>query len=86
LDRGSARCRAAVRTTQTQNKHIQTSMPQVGFEPMVSVFEQVKTVRALDRATTLIGFSTNYLLTNRERQVEWGVVWCVGVCRRNPRL
>jgi hypothetical protein len=43
------------RTTQTQNKHIQMSMPQVGFEPMIPVFERTKTVRALDRADTVNG-------------------------------
>jgi hypothetical protein len=39
------------RTTEIQNKCIQTPMPQVGFKPMilVLVFEQVKTVHTLDR-------------------------------------
>jgi hypothetical protein len=43
------------RKAETQNKHIQTSMPRVGFEPMTSVFEQAKTVHALHRATTVSG-------------------------------
>jgi hypothetical protein len=43
------------RTAQTQNKRTQTSMPQVGFEPTIPVFERAKTVHALDRAAT--GFS-----------------------------
>jgi hypothetical protein len=30
-------------------------MPWVGFEPTISVFEQAKTVHALDRAVTVIG-------------------------------
>jgi hypothetical protein len=30
-------------------------MPQVGFEPAILVFEQAKTVHALDRAATVIG-------------------------------
>jgi hypothetical protein len=30
-------------------------MTQVRFEPMIPVFEQVKTVHALDRAATVIG-------------------------------
>jgi hypothetical protein len=30
-------------------------MPPVGFEPMISVLERAKTVRALDRAATAIG-------------------------------
>jgi cytochrome bd-type quinol oxidase subunit 1 len=33
-----ARPLPAYRTTQTQNKCTQTSMPQVGFEPMIPVF------------------------------------------------
>jgi hypothetical protein len=40
------------RTTQTQNKRTQTSMPGVGFQPTTAVFERVKPVHALDRATT----------------------------------
>jgi hypothetical protein len=31
-------------------------MPQVGFKPTIPEFEQVKTLRALDRATTVIGY------------------------------
>jgi hypothetical protein len=30
-------------------------MPQVGFKPKILVFEQAKTVHALDRAVTAIG-------------------------------
>jgi hypothetical protein len=30
-------------------------MPQVGFEPMIPVFERVRTVHALDRATSVMG-------------------------------
>jgi hypothetical protein len=30
-------------------------MPRVGFEPRIKVFEQAKTVHALDRAVTVIG-------------------------------
>jgi hypothetical protein len=30
-------------------------MPQLGVEPTISVFEQAKTVHALDPATTVIG-------------------------------
>jgi hypothetical protein len=33
--------------TQTQNKHTQTSMPLVGFEPTVPASERAKTVHAL---------------------------------------
>jgi hypothetical protein len=38
------------RTAQTQ-----TSMPRVGFEPTIPVFERAKTVHALDRAVIVIG-------------------------------
>jgi hypothetical protein len=43
------------RTTQTQNKRTEISMPEVGFEPKIPVFERPKTVHATDRATTVIG-------------------------------
>jgi hypothetical protein len=52
LGRGSARRKAA---TCTQNKSTHTSMPQVGFEPTIPVFERVKTVHALEGAATVIG-------------------------------
>jgi hypothetical protein len=42
------------RTTQTQNKRTQTTMPRVGFEPMTRVFKRAKTVHALDCAATVI--------------------------------
>jgi hypothetical protein len=37
-----------------QNKRIQTSIPQVGFEHTIPVFKWTKTVHALDRAATVI--------------------------------
>jgi hypothetical protein len=40
--------------TETENKHTQTSMPQVGFESTIPVFQQPETVHALDRAATVI--------------------------------
>jgi hypothetical protein len=43
------------KTTQTQNKRTQTSVPWVEFEPTIPVFQQAKTVRALDRAATVNG-------------------------------
>jgi hypothetical protein len=43
------------RTTQTQNKRTQTSMPRVGFEPRIPLIERVKIVHASDRAATVIG-------------------------------
>jgi hypothetical protein len=41
------------RTTQTQNKCTQTSMPWVGFEPTTPVFERAKAVHVLDRGVTV---------------------------------
>jgi hypothetical protein len=43
------------KTTQTQNKSTETSMPRVGFEPTIPGFELAKTVHALDGAATVIG-------------------------------
>jgi hypothetical protein len=43
------------RTTQTQNKRRQVSMPLVGFEPTIPAFERAKIVHVLDRAATVIG-------------------------------
>jgi hypothetical protein len=43
------------RTTQTQNKCTQTSMPPVEFEPTIPASEQTKTVHALDRASIVTG-------------------------------
>jgi hypothetical protein len=42
-------------TAQTQNKRTQKSMPQVGFEPTIPVFERAKAVHDLGRAATVIG-------------------------------
>jgi hypothetical protein len=53
-DQPVARPLPANRAAQTQNKRIQTSMPQVGFEPKIAMFEQAKTVHALERAATVI--------------------------------
>jgi hypothetical protein len=53
-----ARPLPAHRTAQTQIKHTQVSMPQVGFEPTILVFDRPKTVHALDRTATLIGYKT----------------------------
>jgi hypothetical protein len=43
------------RTTQTQNKRTQTSMPRVGFEPTNPVFERAKMVHVSEHAATVIG-------------------------------
>jgi hypothetical protein len=54
-DQPVARPLPAYRTTQTQNKRTQTSIPRMAFEPTIPVFERAKTVHALDRAATVIG-------------------------------
>jgi hypothetical protein len=58
-DNPVARPLPAHRTRQTQNKHTQTSMPLVGFEPMIPVLERVKTVHALDLVATVIDTVSN---------------------------
>jgi hypothetical protein len=67
LGRGSASRKTATsthRTAQTENKRTQASIPQVGFEPTISVFELTKTVHDLDRAATVI-FKLSYLEPNQ---------------------
>jgi hypothetical protein len=57
LDGGSARRKAATYTEQYKhriNAH-KTSMPRVGFEPMIPAFGRAKAVYALGRAATVIG-------------------------------
>jgi hypothetical protein len=46
------------RTAQSQNKGTHTSMPQVGIELMIPVFERPKIVDALDREPTVLGLLT----------------------------
>jgi hypothetical protein len=52
LDGVSARRKAAM---YTQNKHTHVSMPRVGFEPMIPMFERAEMFHALDRSDTVIG-------------------------------
>jgi hypothetical protein len=54
-----SQCRYLHRTTQTQNKCKQIFVPLVRFEHTAPVSEWVKTVYALDRATTVIGISVS---------------------------
>jgi hypothetical protein len=60
---GSSQGHCLHRTTQTQNKRTQISMPRVGFKPTIPVFERPKTVHALDRAATVID-SSSFLCPN----------------------
>jgi hypothetical protein len=54
-DQSVARPLTTHRTTQGQNKRTQISMPWVGFEPTIPLFERAMRVRALDRAATVFG-------------------------------
>jgi hypothetical protein len=65
-DQPFARPLPAHRTAQTEDKSTQTSMPQVGFEPTIPVFERAKTV-VLNRAATVIGayFSLSVALVSK---------------------
>jgi hypothetical protein len=54
-DQPIARSLPTYRTTQTQNKRTQTSMPGVRFEHMIPVFERAKMAHVLVRAATVIG-------------------------------
>jgi hypothetical protein len=52
MDEGSARPKAATYTqdnTNTEYKHIQTSIPWMGFETTIPGCERAKTVHVLDR-------------------------------------
>jgi hypothetical protein len=67
------------RTTQTQNKRTQTSMPRVRFEPTIPVFQRAKTVHALGHAATVVGVMPYITFENRVRLslmfVLNGCVW-----------
>jgi hypothetical protein len=54
-DQPVARTLPTHRTTQTQSKCPQTSMPRVGTEPTIPVFKRAKMVHVFDRAATVIG-------------------------------
>jgi hypothetical protein len=59
-DQPVARPLSTHRTTQTQNKGTQTSLPWVRFEPTIPALEGAKTVHALDCAATAIGLWESY--------------------------
>jgi hypothetical protein len=61
-------------TTQTQNKHRQTSVPWVGFEPTIPMFERVKTVHALDRSANVTGNTSPSLLYLISQVFDWRAV------------
>jgi hypothetical protein len=46
-------------------------MPLLGFEPTISAFERAKTVRALDRAATVIGFFLASAPRPNQSPIQW---------------
>jgi hypothetical protein len=57
-DHPAARLLLTHRTTQTQNELTQTTIPRVGLEPTIPLFERAKRVHASDLAVTVIGSVT----------------------------
>jgi hypothetical protein len=55
VDQPFARPQPTHRATQTENKRTQISLPRVGFQFTIPMFERAKTVHTLDWATTVIG-------------------------------
>jgi hypothetical protein len=53
-DQPAARPIPTYRTTQTQNKRRETSLPWGGFKPTIPMFERATTLHALDRTGTVI--------------------------------
>jgi hypothetical protein len=78
LDGGSARRKAATcthRAAQRQNKRIEISISQVGFELTIPVFERAKTVRALDGAATVIDLIKQYRsVILRQKQLRFTIL------------
>jgi hypothetical protein len=52
------------RTTQTQNKRTQTSLPRVRLEPTTPALMWPKKVHAADRAVTVIGLKKTHISQN----------------------
>jgi hypothetical protein len=68
LNGGSAFREATTSTGQhRENKRRQTSMPRVGFEPTIPVFEREKTFHAVDCAATVIGTERDMCEPKTER-------------------
>jgi hypothetical protein len=60
-DQSVARPLPAHKAAEKQNKGTEISMPQVGFEPTIPVFQGAKRVHALDSAVNVIGWLLVYL-------------------------
>jgi hypothetical protein len=74
------------RTTQTQNKRKHTSVPWVGFEPTIPVFERAKIVHALDRAATVIGYRGSITWIFKRRKTIFGECYIFCSSKRKPLL
>jgi hypothetical protein len=70
-DQPVARPLRTCRTTQTQNKRIQTSMTWVGFESTIPAFERGKTVHALDGSATVIGAFVLIRIYKINKKEKW---------------
>jgi hypothetical protein len=57
------------RTTQTQNKRTQTSIPRVEFEPTVPASEPAKTVHALDHSAAVTVYNVLYYYNNKNKEL-----------------
>jgi hypothetical protein len=79
-DQPVARPLPAHRTIRTQNKRTQTSMPWVEFEPTIPMLERAKTVHALNRAATVIGWTMELSKLNR-KELRWARGLFTGHCR-----
>jgi hypothetical protein len=64
-DQPDARALPTHRTTQTQNRRIQTSMPQ----PTIPASEGAKTVDAFDRSATAIGLTYITNINSRDSDI-----------------
>jgi hypothetical protein len=71
--------------TQTQKKRGQTSIPRVGFEPMIPAFERVKAFNGLDREATVIGAVSYDSPKYSSTSIFWNTEAC-SVVKFNRRL
>jgi hypothetical protein len=78
LGRGISPSQDRYWTERTRNKRTQTFMPQMGFEPMIPVFQRTKTVHALDCAATVICLLltrvVNYIVMNVKLLIKYRTI------------
>jgi hypothetical protein len=73
------------RTTQTQNKCTQASMPIVGLELTIPAFERTKTVHALDTTATVISITCHWLVPGTKINLHASAEW-INLSRLRLRL